>query len=578
MKLFEELANEINELLALSNPSRDKLETAKLEIDEFIGSSDFEQLDELDAEWANELAEDIYKKLQMLIQHDAKVPFGTQIDKVKPVSEKTILQQDKSGSPEADRLLDQAEEKFYAGEYKDAINLYERVLAIDNGKERALAHKKEAEDFLRTGKIPDVALPPDVARAYGKAQSAERRGDYELAMRLIEQARDILRRSGTTRWEAGTKFEDSVQTLADAKSLSDESNELFREGKMDMAIARVQKAANISGLPEYGDKVDAYKKFRNELGMIRERLTAPEITPTLLMETKSLLDRLSHEYSFDHPSLMPLFDTFDIKKPGIVSLLRNEIKQLLKQSKYAQTLDEARNAVRSAKKKLDEVKILGGVDEDYSELQESCTKENAIIEELSDELDRAKRALATKSKIFPRDTYQASTRVRERFQNDPAIIDLEKGLRGYKLIIGVIWSFAVIALILLVISLWNNIVRDWVFPPPPTGTPTLTATETITPLPTSTSTITPTATATLTPSLTPLPPMCTIQERAWIKNGCYSAFNAIGDRVPEGATVIIDPDHGVKTDTTGLQCIYVTYKDGEKEVSGWLLMSSCSNE
>jgi alkyl sulfatase BDS1-like metallo-beta-lactamase superfamily hydrolase len=41
------------------------------------------------------------------------------------------LQQDKSGSPEADRVLDQAEEKFYAGEYKDAINLYERVLAID---------------------------------------------------------------------------------------------------------------------------------------------------------------------------------------------------------------------------------------------------------------------------------------------------------------------------------------------------------------------------------------------------------------------------------------------------------------
>jgi len=79
-----------------------------------------------------------------------------------------------SHDPEAEEGMDTAEEAFYAGNYQKAIPLFEKVLQIEPGWARAQEHRNEAEEFMRTGNIPSVALPPEAGKAYGKAQSAAR--------------------------------------------------------------------------------------------------------------------------------------------------------------------------------------------------------------------------------------------------------------------------------------------------------------------------------------------------------------------------------------------------------------------
>lgn len=65
-----------------------------------------------------------------------------------------------SHEPEAEAIMDDAEEAFYAGNYQKAIPLFEQVLQIEPGWSRAQEHRDEAEEFLRTGNIPSVRAAP----------------------------------------------------------------------------------------------------------------------------------------------------------------------------------------------------------------------------------------------------------------------------------------------------------------------------------------------------------------------------------------------------------------------------------
>jgi hypothetical protein len=70
-----------------------------------------------------------------------------------------------SGAParehnlQAEQQMDVAEKLFYSGRYAEAIQLFDRVIQLEPAWERARQHRSEAENYLRTGYIPAVALP-----------------------------------------------------------------------------------------------------------------------------------------------------------------------------------------------------------------------------------------------------------------------------------------------------------------------------------------------------------------------------------------------------------------------------------
>ncbi|HLA98144.1 MAG TPA: hypothetical protein VJL34_06795, partial [Anaerolineales bacterium] len=72
-------------------------------------------------------------------------------------------------NPQAEQQMEVAEKLFYAGRYAEALPIFDRVLQLEPNWERARQHRSEAENYLRTGYIPSVALPTDAASFYGKA-------------------------------------------------------------------------------------------------------------------------------------------------------------------------------------------------------------------------------------------------------------------------------------------------------------------------------------------------------------------------------------------------------------------------
>ena len=129
-----------------------------------------------------------------------------------------------SHGPEAERLMDEAEELFYKGNYQAAIPLYEKVMQMEPGWSRAEEHHSEAEEFLRSGNIPSVALPPEAGKAYGKAQSAARVFSYQVALNYLEESFEHLRDAGIKRWREGEELRHDLEIRCSLRCLQESLN------------------------------------------------------------------------------------------------------------------------------------------------------------------------------------------------------------------------------------------------------------------------------------------------------------------------------------------------------------------
>src|SRR4030043_1194323 len=85
-------------------------------------------------------------------------------------------------NPAAESQMEMAEKLFYSGRYAAAVQIFDRILQVEPNWERARPPRPEAENYLRTGYIPVVALPADAASAYGKAKSGARGGRFADAL------------------------------------------------------------------------------------------------------------------------------------------------------------------------------------------------------------------------------------------------------------------------------------------------------------------------------------------------------------------------------------------------------------
>jgi tetratricopeptide (TPR) repeat protein len=478
----------------------------------------------------------------------------------------------KERDPHSQRQMEEAEKLFYSGRYTEAIKLFDRVLQKEPGWERARQHRAESENYLRTGYIPQVALPPEAASAFGKAQSATRVGRYNDALNLLLKAQSILREMGIHRWQEGLEFEQKLQENIDAEIAFNDGLQLFDSGKIDEAIERVETAARATGLPKYSDRAQAFRKVKETLRAMNETLSSPNIDPKMVTQAKSELDFLSGEYG-DNPTFQKLKARLEAAIPRAVSPLQEQARALKTQAERAITLDETLYLARQARSQLDQIRNLSGLDENLDHLQGEIDKLLREIARFQAQLAQAFAAYEN-NKRFPLQASRISKEVRHLYPNDPEVIRLNRLLSGYKLVTALIKIGAIllgIAAIGLIAYLAFNRFNSYLVSLTPTLTPTPTRTATITPTttPTPTSTLTPTPTVTFTP--TPTPFIGVALRDIWARSGCYEGFNAIG-RIPLGGTLRFLPDER-RFDTFSRECVLVEYQGPDRSIIGWVLIA-----
>jgi tetratricopeptide (TPR) repeat protein len=554
-----------------------------LEIEEFISSEDYQSLSLEERSRLQAARKDLMSEIQPESEDGGHEQAAAPAEE-KPQPQAELKEASPSNSasqavqeavrehnPAAEQQMELAEKLFYSGRYAEAIQLFDRVIQLEPNWERARQHRSEAENYLRTGYIPAVALPADAASAYGKAQSAARVGRYEDALALLEKAQVILRDLGIQRWQEGQEFAQKLQESIDAEKVYEEGLQVFQQGQIDAAIERVEAASRATGLPKYADKAQDLRRVKESLRSIHETLNQTAIEPQAASQAKANLDALIAEHG-ENPAFERLVERFRTIVPRVVEPLKEQTRSLKNQADRAPTLEEALYLSKQAKQSLDQIRNLEGVDESLDRLQNEIDKLQRDIQRYDNDLQTAMRAYENRPN-WPAEAARLSAEVRERYPNDPGVIRLKRNFRSFQWKLrGIRLGIAVFGIIILFLAAnWGiRRYRAFVLSLTPTPTPTATATPTFTPTPTLTPTITPTMTPTGTPTLTPTPVSGIAQRDVWARNGCYEGFTAVG-KIPAGGVVRFLPSER-RFDDFNRECVLVEYQRGDAAVIGWVLI------
>ncbi len=578
MESIDSLEKNARFLIQQPEASLTDLRRIALEFEELINSSDFQALPIDDRERLQGLRKDLRNRIRQLEQDQETVtveaapvyatptePGGFPASSIEP-------SQPRQHDPRAVMQMEEAERLFYSGRYADALRLYDRVLQIEPAWERALQHRTESENYLRTGYIPSVALPAEAASAYGKAQSASRVGRYADALNLLNRAQAVLKELGIQRWLEGQEFEQKLQENIDAEHAYEEGLRYFDTGRIDEAIERIETAAFATGLPKYTDKAQEFRRVRDTLRKISEKISSPDTDPKSISQAKSDLDILVGDYG-ENPAIARLRSRMEAVIPRVTAPLKENTRAIVSQAASAPTIENTLALAQQARQQLDQIRNLEGLDDNLDRLQVEVDTLFRNAQQADHDLKLAIASYEGK-KSWPSEAWRLSGEVRSRYPNDPSVARLSRNLRSYQiksLLLRIFIGFAVVAIIAILISWGTSRYRAYQFSLTPTVTPTFTATATYTP----TSTSTPTATATPTPTNTitptPTPSIGMALRNIWARTGCYEGFNAV-NRIPEGSLVRFLPDER-RFDDFDRECVLVEYVGPDKSVIGWVLFS-----
>jgi tetratricopeptide (TPR) repeat protein len=586
MSSFEALERLISQLLENKTASLVEMRNLLLEVDELINSPDYPTLSADERSRVQSARKELLQRIELGESSESTPPAQAG---PAPAATATNAQPPGAGipskpddtrehSPAAEQQMEVAEKLFYSGRYAEAIQLFDRVLQMEPNWERARQHRSEAENYLRTGYIPAVALPSEAASAYGKAQSAARVGRYNDALSLMEKAQQNLRELGIQRWQEGQEFAQKLRENIDAENVYEEGLAAFQQGKIDEAIDKIEAASRATGLPKYADKAQALRQVKNTLRAIFEVLSLTAISPQEASQAKASLDSLIAEHGAN-PAFDRLLERFRVVIPRVVEPLKEQTRSLKNQAERASTIEEALYLSKQARQNLDQIRNLEGVDESLDRLQSDIDRLQLSIQKYDNDVQSGMRAVEN-NPGWPAEAAHISADARQRFPNDPGVIQLNRSLRSYRWkLFGIrLGGILLGILVLWLVGAWGlGRFRAYQLSLTPTITPTATSTATFTPTPTLTATITPTPTTTGTPTLTPTPLAGIAQRDVWARNGCYENFTALG-RILSGGTVRFLPSER-RFDEFNRECALVEYQrlDGGA-VIGWVLLMDIGAE
>ena len=576
MNLFNSIEKRYQEIKEAPSANVVELRHLLLDIEELLSSSDYNNLPSDQRSTLQNARKELMQLISQAENGNSTVEKNPNVAAASSQAETRDETTTPGGKPEAghnpaaESQMEMAEKLFYSGRYSEAVQIFDRILQVEPNWERARQHRTEAENYLRTGYIPVVALPAEAASAYGKAQSAARVGRFADALALLETAQNALHELGIQRWQEGQDFAQKLQENIDAEKAFEEGINQFKQGNIDEAIERVQAAAGATGMPKYSERADNYRKVKDVLREIYDSLNQAELAPQAASQAKANLDSLVVEYG-ENPAFERLIERFRTITPRVIEPLKEQTRGLMNQAEHATTLEEGLYLNKQARQSLTQIRNLEGVDDSLDRLQSEIERQQRAYQKFDADLQAAHQAYE-KNPAWPAEASRLSSEVGKRFPVDPGVKEIRHKLSNYRLkVLGIRVGLVIIGILALVVlgSFVNNKYQAYLLAKTPTLTPTPTSTATFTPTSTMTPSLTPTATPSQTPTLTPTPIVAFTQREVYARNGCYEKFTAIG-QIPAGSTVRFLPAER-RFDEFNHECVLVEYLTADgAAITGWI--------
>lgn len=193
-------------------------------------------------------------------------------------------------------LLEQADDRYYAGEYGNALNLYERVLDIEPRNEHAKIQIGKAE-LLKSEEALDASVPRKARQAFRRARSYVNAGDVQSAARSLDEALEHAEASGVSFYQAQALHE-SLQDAIVAAEFLDKAKKALASKEWLEATKQLHYAVRLDSTNSLAKTL--LQKIQ-ELYAVLDRLTFSEKSPGDLSEQinayremRSLLDAIDY--------------------------------------------------------------------------------------------------------------------------------------------------------------------------------------------------------------------------------------------------------------------------------------------
>jgi tetratricopeptide (TPR) repeat protein len=175
---------------------------------------------------------------------------------------------------EADGLMSEMTQAYYAGEYQSVIDLANRVLASQPTNATALDYRQKAEDNLIRGVVPDHRIPFDARVSYNRANSLVRAGNYDEAERLYREARDLAERAGIPSWKDAESALMEIADLSLARTMNLDGDRLLNSDNWPEALAKYEGAMRVvPNDPATQDRIDKARRVQQEAENVSVQLT-----------------------------------------------------------------------------------------------------------------------------------------------------------------------------------------------------------------------------------------------------------------------------------------------------------------
>jgi tetratricopeptide (TPR) repeat protein len=142
-------------------------------------------------------------------------------------------------------LAAQMTQVYYAGDYKQTVDLANRILERQAEHATALEYRQKAEENILRGVVPDHRIPFDARVAYNRANSLARAGNYDEAERLYREARDIAQAAGIPSWKDAEQALLAIQDLALSREMLSDGDRLMSNDDWQEAIHKYEGALRV---------------------------------------------------------------------------------------------------------------------------------------------------------------------------------------------------------------------------------------------------------------------------------------------------------------------------------------------
>ncbi len=204
--------------------------------------------------------------------------------------------QDNQPVPEAQELLKEADDEYYAAQYDQAISLYRRVLELDPTNLRARQQLEKAA-LNRMAGIPNPNLPRDAVHAYRQARSYIAAEDFKTAVTFLNMAIEKAQERGMKFPEAEA-FLDITQNQMLAVTYKKDASLAIHDERWEDAVDLLQKTLKLNSTDEGTKNLrDGLQKLLKAEALLdpfaiqlddKERKNKVQAISALLMETAGI--------------------------------------------------------------------------------------------------------------------------------------------------------------------------------------------------------------------------------------------------------------------------------------------------